>query len=237
MIIEIAIADHRQFRWAQATVAARHYLRSAVDPRSRPFAYVARLGTELIGCLIFGRPESTRCYQGGLTYGDGRDVASGRAMFDRWEILNLARVWLDPRVQAGGEWCQPDLVPGFHDRQGIWRPAVASTLIRMSLQTIGRDYLLRHPPVWVDQPYQIRAVLSYCDTRLHRGTIYRAAGFRLARCNDDGIETWWTADVVSPAPGDDDEIRQASRRSRRAAVIRGRRQAESQPTLFAENER
>jgi hypothetical protein len=32
--------------------------------------------------------------------------------------------------------------------------------------------------------------LSYCDTSKHRGTIYKAAGFQLARTNEHGIETW-----------------------------------------------
>jgi hypothetical protein len=62
---------------------------------------------ERVGCLLFGRPEATACYTGGLTYGSQADVAAGRAAFDRWEIVNLARVWLHPDVQAGG----PRFVP------------------------------------------------------------------------------------------------------------------------------
>lgn len=32
--------------------------------------------------------------------------------------------------------------------------------------------------------------MSYCDRRIHRGTIYRAAGFECYRTNAYQIETW-----------------------------------------------
>jgi len=49
---------------------------------------------------------------------------------------------------------------------------------------------LAYPPCFLEQPYQLRVCLSYCDTRVHQGTIYRASGFALARQNNQGIETW-----------------------------------------------
>jgi hypothetical protein len=201
-----------------------------VDPRSRPLAYVLRLRGELAGTLIFGRPEASRCYAGGLTYGGQADVRAGRAAWDRWCVLNLARVWLDPRTQAGGAWCRPDLVPGFTDRHGAWRPAVASWAIGQALTSVGYDYLLAYPPCFVAEPYEVRVCLSYCDRRHHKGTIYRAAGFRLARVNAEGVETWWTPAVAPLTPQQDLEVRRRAATSDRAARVRGRR-TEGQ-TLF-----
>ena len=92
-MIRLTLADRQGLAAAQDAVAKWHYLHTAVDSRCSPVAYLAMLEGKAIGCLIFGRPESTRCYQGGLTYGSLADVHAGRAQFDRWEILNLASVW------------------------------------------------------------------------------------------------------------------------------------------------
>lgn len=86
------------YAWAYHAVAWQHYLRKAPDRRSRPLGYVVLLGGERVGCLFFGRPESTRCYKAGLTYGSAEDVAGGKAAFDRWEVLALSRLWLSPDV-------------------------------------------------------------------------------------------------------------------------------------------
>lgn len=222
-ILSPATAEQRS--WAAAAVKAGHYLRSAPDPRSRPFCYVVTVAGQTVGCLWFGRPESTRCYAGELRYGSTDDVVTGRAGYDRWEVLNLSRVWLDPAVQSGGRLCTPELLPGFRDRKGRWRPSLASELIRAAFARVGFDYLAAHPPCFTAEPYAIRAVLSYCDTRLHRGTIYRAAGMRLARVNGDGIETWWTPDVGGLTAEQDRAVRDLSDRHPRSRRIRERRRS------------
>jgi len=215
-------------RWAKEMVIAGHYLHTAPDPRTRPFCYVVELGSQSwIGCLWFGRPESTRCYRGGLTYGSLDDVEARRAKFDRWEVLNLSRVWLSPEVQPGGRLYSPEHLPGFIDRKGLWRSTLASSLIRKALAQIGADYLLAHPPCFVEQPYAIRAVLSYCDTSLHRGVIYRAAGFSLARTNRAGIETWWTDGVAPLTPCQDRCVRELAETHPRSVRIREAKAAAS----------
>lgn len=88
MTIRLELADEGALIWAQSQVSAHHYLHSPVDSRCSVLGYVLMVDGERAGCLLFGRPESTRCYQGGLTYGSGADVTSGRATFDRWEIVN-----------------------------------------------------------------------------------------------------------------------------------------------------
>lgn len=222
-MITLHVADRAASDWAQRQVIEHHYLHAPVDPRSRPLVYLVMVDGRLSGCLIFGRPESTRCYRGELTYGSQADVAQGRAQFDRWEVLNLARVWLAPTVQVGGQWYLPSLLPGFTDRRGVWRSTLASTVITEALARVGYDYLVAHPPVDCAYPYQIRAVLSYCDTRLHRGTIYRAAGFELGRTNKEGIETYFTTAVAALSAEQDADIRRRSEVSHRSQRIRARR--------------
>lgn len=177
------------------------------------------VGSLFSGCLIFGRTESTRCYSGDLTYGSVADIASGRARYSRWEILNLARVWMIPNVQKGGAHYGPDYLPGYIDRNGDWRSTLASDAIKLALDRIVFDYLAARPPVWLGEPYQLREILSYCNTRLHRGTIYKAAGFRLVRVNASGIQTW--AKPVRALTSDEDQyIEERSSQCERARRLR-----------------
>ena len=227
-MIGIEPATRAQLAWAQLMVTAEHYLHAPVDPRCAPFGYIvtvehAAMLPQVVGCLIFGRPEATRCYDGGLTYGSLADVQAGRAQYDRWELLNLARVWLSPHVQTGGIWHRRDLLPGYVDRRGRWRSTLASHTIELALARIGYDYLQARPPVDCAYPYQIRAVLSYCDTHCHKGTIYRAAGFQRARTNARGIETWYTPAVAPLMPEQDRAVRQLAETAPRSQQIRARR--------------
>lgn len=227
-MITLQLATPNGLTYAQQVVIKHHYLRAPVDSRCSPVAYLVALqagACPTIGCLIFGRPEATRCYQGGLTYGSLKDKQDGRCQFDRWEILNLARVWLDPRVQTGGCWYTPSLLPGYTDRRGVWRSSLASWCIQAALERIGYDYLTVRPPVYPDEPYEIRAVLSYCQTPLHKGTIYRAAGFDLARTNERGIETWYTPKVAPLTNYQHDQVRKAAYHSPRGIRLRAQRQA------------
>ncbi len=190
--LQLHVANDFWHEWAQLNVVQSHYLHTPVHPASQPLTYVITYKSEPHGCLTFGRTEATRCFTGALTYGDVSDVEQGRAIYTRWEILSLQRVWLHPHIQSGGIYCTPTICPGYYDRTGEWRSSAASSIIRAALDRVGYDYLVKYPPVWIEQPYQIRVVSSYCDTRIHRGIIYRAAGFDLARMNADGIETWYT---------------------------------------------
>lgn len=227
-VIALTVADRAATDWAQRQVAAHHYLHAPVDPRSRPLVYIVELHhpqilPQRVGCLIFGRPESSRCYQGALTYGSQADVAAGRAQFDRWCILNLARVWLDPSTQPYGRLWGTDLLPHYIDRHGCYRSTLASTVISQALARVGYDYLAQHPPVDCQYPYQILAVLSYCDRRRHKGTIYRAASWELARTNEQQIETWYTPAVAPLTREQDVDIRRRSEVSHRSQRIRAKR--------------
>lgn len=170
--LSLVLADQQGLHWAQEQVIQHHYLHRPVDVRCRPLAYLVLLAGEPMGCLIFGRPEATHVHG---WYGSVEDVARGACPLTRWQVLNLARVWLHPDLQAGGQCSIPN---------------AASWAIAQALRRVGFEYLVSHPPVWLNEPYEIREVLSYCDTRVHQGTLYRAANFRLVRTNERGIETY-----------------------------------------------
>ncbi|QBD75304.1 hypothetical protein EPA93_04535 [Ktedonosporobacter rubrisoli] len=192
-MLALTVADRNGLDWAQEQVVEHHYLHTPVDVRCSPVALLVTLFNERVGCLIFGRPETTKVNG---WYGSLEDVRMGKCRLSRWEILNLARVWLDPSLQSKGKWYHPQdligpsILPGFYDRKLHWHSSVASFLIGQAIDLIVFHYLICKPPVWMDEPYQIREILSYCDSHRHKGTLYRASGFTLVRRNSRGIETY-----------------------------------------------
>lgn len=153
--------------WAQAMVTQHHYLHQPVDPRARPMVYVLRHGADdmqrRLGLIMLGIPHATRC-RGWWGY---------EGLPTQWQVVDLCRIWLDPDIQAGGHFCDPYTVPGFVDRRGKWRPAVATWSIAEVLRRVQIDRIALWPPVYLDQPYHIRLAISYHDPQYHRGTIYR----------------------------------------------------------------
>lgn len=224
-MIHLRIADRQGFTWSQHQVTEHHYLHAPVDARCSPLAYLVEIdGVDFpVGCLIVGRPESTRCYDGALTYGSLRDKLTGRCRYSRWEVLNLARVWLSPRVQRGGDLFERGYVPLFVDRRNVARSTLASDAIRLLLDRVSFDYLRARPPVYPDEPYAIRVLLSYCDTSKHKGTIYQASGFDLARTNERGIQTYWTDQVEPLSSYEDDMIQKLAGQAWRSRRYRARR--------------
>jgi hypothetical protein len=177
----VVLADDRLTRWAQRQVAEHHYLHTPVDVRCSPLVYVICQRTQSerfrdrpmpIGCLIFGRPEATRVNG---WYGSVEDVEAGRCPLTRWQVLNLARVWIDSKWQRGGPYFIGNL---------------ATYAIAQALQRVAYDYLVAHPPCFLDEPWELRDCLSYCDTAKHQGTIYRAANFAHVRTNERGLQTY-----------------------------------------------
>lgn len=152
--------------WAQSTVAMHHYLRRPVDPRARPMAYIIRRAACNVGTVTVGIPHATKC-RGWWGY-------SGTPT--QWQVVDLARIWLSPELQAGGRWCEPGQVPGYVDRRGVWRPTVATWAIAEVLARVQRDRVALWPPVYPHEPYHILLAVSYHDPAYHRGTIYRHAG-------------------------------------------------------------
>lgn len=221
MSIQVERLDGPGLDWAQAIVTRHHYRRSPVPGRACPEGWaVTSLDLGRIGCLVVGRPQATRCLD---WYGSVEDAEAGRTDVTRWQVLNLARVWLAPAVQAGGVHHEPFLLPGYTDRRGVWRSTLASEALRRLAERVGFEYLLSRPPVFLDEPYEVRWLLSYCDSRQHRGVIYRAAGWELHRTNDDGMQTWRTP-LPTLTPQQHAAIARASAECPRARRFRGERE-------------
>lgn len=165
IMLTIELGEDHNLRWAQETVTAHHYLHQPVDPRARPMVYVIRHEGFRVGLVMLGIPHATRCtgwwgYEGLPT---------------QWQVVDLCRIWLHPDVQRGGYWCEPGEVPGYVDRKGTWRPAVASWAIAEVLGRVQADRVRLWPPVFTSQPYHIELAISYHDPQYHKGTIYREA--------------------------------------------------------------
>lgn len=210
----LKLADGSGLDWAQEQVAHNHYLHTPVDSRCSVLAYIVCWDETICGCLIFGRPEATRCYDGRLTYGSKQDVANGRAQFDRWEVINLARVWIDESVRGIG-----------HGWLGSWA-------VGHALKRVVYDYLTVYPPCFLEDPWKLRACLSYCDTQVHTGTLYQAANFQLARTNERGIQTWFR--TLRGLQGHERKaIERISTQSYRSRVYRSQRAVNATQEAFA----
>lgn len=203
--------------WTRHAIETGHYLHCLPDPRTSYEAYVVRLGAEQCGALVFGRPESTRCAD---WYGAVADVQAGRCAVTRWQVLNLSRVWIHPDYQAGG--ANTWKVPGYTDRNGTWRSTLASVILTAAANFIRTDYLLHRPPCFLDEPYELRWLLSYCDSTQHRGTIYKAAGWELYRTNKAGLQTWRTP-LPAITPAQDAAIRAVAATHPRSIRYRAQR--------------
>lgn len=217
--VDVYPLDKAGLAVAQTLVARRHYLGKPVDARCSVEGYGVSVMDERVGVMLLGRPQATACYP---WYGSVGDVATGRAGVTRWQVLNLARVYFDPRVQRGGALHAPEYLPGFKDRRGNFRSTLGSWAISWLAERVVLDYLLRRPPCFLDEPYDLRWLLSYCDTRIHRGALYRASGFQLFRTNKDGVQTW-RRQLRSLSPEEDCLVRTAAIRSRRSIEHRTRR--------------
>lgn len=214
-MIHLQPMDKLAIQAAQRTVTEQHYLHKPIDTRSSIEGYWIYSIHELpgpLGLFLLGRPEATKV----------KGWYGGREPLTYWQVLNLARVWFHPNVQRGGSHYGPEWIPGFTDRRGVWRSTLASDAIKALVQRVAVDYLLRRPPVFLDEPYRIEWLLSYCDTKLHKGTIYRAAGFERYRINANGIETW-RIQLPAITLGQHLAIRKKSRRDARANRYRAQR--------------
>lgn len=172
----LRLGDKSDLAWAQEVVAKRHYLGRKVDWRARPMAYILHFDYIKVGVIMVGIPHATR-NQGWWGY---------PGLITQWQVVDLCRIWLDPRIQAGGDWCNPTLVPGFVDRRGVFRPTVASWAMEQVLARVQRDRVSLWPPVFPEQPYHIRLVISYHDPQFHQGTIYRVMGWEPMYRNEEG---------------------------------------------------
>jgi len=218
-MITLQSLDRQGINQAQILMGLYHYLKKSIDARGSVEGYKVILDDRIIGWFLLGRPQATRVNG---WYGDLDDMAKGRCEITRWQVLNLARVLFHPDVQWGGKLCNPDSLPGFVDRRGVWRSTLASTAIRMLMERVGYDYLIRRPPCFLDEPYEIQYLMSYCDIRLHKGTIYKASGFEHYLTKNQTIQTWRCM-LPGLTQEQDQSVIEAARQSQRSQDYRAKR--------------
>lgn len=173
MNLTIGLANKEEEAWARETAVLGHYLHSLPSSRCQPMTYAVRFGDEEdgyadepLGFVMAGLPHSTK-NKGWWGY---------QGLPTQYQVADLNRIWLSPRIQKGGDLCTPDNVPGFIGWRGRWWPAAGSWLIAEILGRIQRDRIAMKPPVYLDKPYHVRLVISYSDPAHHKGTIYKVAG-------------------------------------------------------------
>lgn len=161
--------------WLNDMAMRHHYMHRKVHQRSVPFGWALSWNGNIL------RPDDRPC--GFIVYASIHYVRlHGEFGYEglptKWQVLSLARLWIHPDFQRGGELYNDGIVPGYVDRKGVWRSTLATEIIKDSLGLVQVRWLQVHPPRYIEQPYHIRKIISYADTRYFNGTIYRAAGFR-----------------------------------------------------------
>lgn len=162
----VELGGLEETRWAQTINLTRHYIGRKVHPQKRAITYTVCHQGNRVGMVMVGIPHATK-NKGWWGY---------PGLPTQWQVVDICRVWLEPAVQAGGALCHPDVVPGFIDRKGIWRPAAATWAVRQVMSRIQEDWLSMWPPVFPDQPYHVELIISYHDPKFHKGTIYQQLG-------------------------------------------------------------
>lgn len=174
--MELRLSNKADKPWIKKVLTECHYLHIEPHPRSRPHYYVLEHSDERLGIVSVGLPHAT---VNGRWWGkDGLPT--------QWQVVDLSRVWLHPRIQRGGELCRPDIVPGFIDRKGRWHSAAATWFMREVLKRVQVDRISLWPPVFLEKPYHILLAISYHDPQYHSGTIYKQMGWLPMYTNDDG---------------------------------------------------
>lgn len=149
------------------TVIERHYLKRWPDARSLPFGYrllvdgaETTADGELWGAVVFKKPQHHK----------QRGLFGYANMPTAWQVLDLARVWLNPQLQR---------------KENGHALCAFSQMVGLCLRHVQADWLIHHPPRYPDQPYHIEIVISYCDRNHHDGTAYRACSFKWAGYTSD----------------------------------------------------
>lgn len=161
--------------WLNACAEEYHYMQQAVHQKASPFGWALSFDGDIFrpnnqpnGFIIFASVHFTK-----LTGEFGYP-----GLPTKWQVLLLSRLWIHPDFQHGGQYYLPDILPGFVDRKGVFRSTLATSIIKTALGKVQQRWLEVHPPRYLDEPYHVRKIISYADTRFHEGTIYRAAKFR-----------------------------------------------------------
>ncbi len=148
--IRLVVAERN---WLNAMAVDHHYMGKAVHPRACPFGWAVEFDGELYHSD--GKPCGFIIFAS-VHFTRLKGEFGYPGLPTKWQILLLSRLWLHDDLPRNSETC----------------------VIGKALRMVQRRWLDVHPPRFLDEPYHIVKVISYADTRFHRGTIYRAANFR-----------------------------------------------------------
>lgn len=213
----LKLADRHELATAQAMVKTRHYLQRGVHQLARPMAYLVlrEHDREPMGTIIYSRPQCARVYGRAsdetaelARWGNIHDVRAGRVARTQWEVVNLARLYLDARLQRRDS---RDYVPN-----------AASNLVAQSLWHVCLDYLRTYPPAYFSEPWELREAVSYCGSDRYFCTLYLASAFRRVRTNAAGLHTF-ARPLRGLMPHEKREIKEASLMSEWAREHRAER--------------
>ena len=140
-------------RWLNAMATEHHYMHRAIHARALPFGWAVTFDGQLT--QPDGKPSGFIIFAL-IHYTKLSGEFGYPGLPTKWQVLSLARLWLHDDLPHNSE----------------------TVVIAKALKLVQRRWLEVHPPVNWSEPYQIRKVISYSDTRYHTGTIYRAANFR-----------------------------------------------------------
>jgi hypothetical protein len=130
-----------------------HYMHRPVHYRAVPFGWQVAFDGEIYHAD--GTPNGFIIFAS-IHYTRLRNEFGYPGLPTKWQVLSLARLWLHDDLPRNSE----------------------TVVIAKALRLVQHRWLDVHPPRFLNEPYHIRKVISYSDTRYHLGTIYRAANFR-----------------------------------------------------------
>ena len=148
--INLKVMDRK---WLNDMATTHHYMHRGVHQRACPFGWAIEFDGELYH--RDGTPNGFIIFAS-IHYTKLRGEFGYEGLPTKWQVLSLSRLWLHDDLPHNSE----------------------TVVIAKAMKMVQRRWLEVHPPVMWDQPYQIRKIISYSDTRYHQGTIYKAANFR-----------------------------------------------------------
>jgi len=129
-----------------------HYMHSPIHCRACPFGWQVSFDGKV---ELDGKPAGFIIFAS-VHFTKLKQEFGYPGLPTKWQVLCLSRLWLHDDLPKNSE----------------------TVTIAKAIKMVQKRWLEVHPPRFLDEPYHIRKIISYADTRFHSGTIYRAANFR-----------------------------------------------------------
>jgi hypothetical protein len=143
--------------WLNEMATAHHYMHQAIHPKASPFGWAVLFDGQM--CQPDGKPSGFIIFAS-VHFTKLKGEFGYPGLPTKWQVLLLSRLWLHDDLPKRSETC----------------------VIGKALKLVQRRWLEVHPPRFLNEPYHVLKIISYANTRLFEGTIYKAANFR-----DDGL--------------------------------------------------